>query len=180
MNSTEALKLMAVLQIAYPRFYQDITDEDAEEAINLWATMFEDKPYELVKAAVKSCIATSKWPPTIAEVNDEIIRLTKPEELTEMEAWNLVNKALKNAGYESKEEFAKLPEDIQRVLGSPATLREWAMLPIDQTQTVIASNFQRSYRARIENEKKYKAIPAEVRKLIGSDWLKPLPAGDGK
>lgn len=175
MNKTETLRLMAVLRIAYPRYYQNTTKADAEAVVNLWATMFADQPYELVEAAVKSCIATSKWPPSIAEINEELQRLSQPEEMTELEAWNLVAKALRNSGYESREEFKKLPKEIQQVLGSPTTLRDWAMLPMDQLQTVIASNFQRSYRARVESARKYKVLPTDVRERLGSGWLKSLP-----
>lgn len=180
MNKREAIRLMAVLRMAYPRYYQNTTDADAETVVNLWANMFADRPYDLVEAAVRSCIATSKWPPTIAEVNDEILRLSQPEEMTELEAWNLVAQALKNSGYESRAEFEKLPSDIQRILGSPSTLREWSVMPLNEVQTVIASNFQRSYRARIEKERKYKAIPENIRNRIGSDWLKVLPVAAGE
>ena len=39
------------------------------------------------------------------------------------------------------------PPQIQRTLGSPATLRSWAAVDVSQLQTVIASHFKRDYRA---------------------------------
>lgn len=168
---------MAILRVAYPGYYRDISSTDAKAAVNLWYTMLGHQPYNLVEAAVHSCIATSKWPPTVAEVNVEIGRLTQPEEMTEMEAWSLVTRAIANSGYESKKEFAALPDLIQRVLGSPATLHEWAMMPVSEVQTVVASNFQRSYRARVESDRKYLVSPGIVKEMLSAGAVKNLPTG---
>ena len=179
MTKAETSKIMAILRVAYPGYYRDTSDADAKAAINLWHTMLGNHPYNLVEAAIYSCIAASKWPPTVAEVNAEITQLTGPEEMTEMEAWSLVAKALTNSGYEAKKEFEALPRPIQRVLGSPAILREWAMLPAREVQTVVASNFQRSYRAKIEAERKELVSPAIVKGMISAGAVKGLPADGG-
>lgn len=168
MDKAETAKIMAIIRAAYPGYYRDTSDSDAKTAVNLWQTMLGRHPYELVEAAVYSCIATSKWPPTVAEVNAEIIALTCQNKMTELEAWNLVAKALTNSGYEAKEEFDALPTAIQIVLGSPATLREWAMLPMSEVQTVIASNFQRSYRSWLATEQKCAIVP----KIQGNNAVK--------
>lgn len=178
MDKTETAKIMAILRAAYPGYYRNTSAADAKTAVNLWHMMLGHHPFRLVEVAVHSHIATNKWPPTMAEINAEIARLTQPDEMTEMEAWNLVTKALSNSGYESKKEFEALPGPIQRVLGSPATLREWAMLPVNEVQTVIASNFQRSYRAKVEADKKYSVLPATVKDMIATGAIKTLP-GEG-
>ena len=82
--------------------------------------------------------------------------------MTEMEAWNLVVKAASNGFYGAKEEFAKLPRDVQEIVGSPAQLREWSQMDSDEFNTVLASNFQRSYRARAESRKVYGRLPENL------------------
>ncbi len=179
MDKTETAKIMAVLRAAYPGYYRNTSDADAKTAINLWHMMLGHHPCRLVEAAVHSHIASSKWPPTIAEVAEEISNLTRPAALTELEAWGLVTKALSNSGYEAKAEFDALPEAIQRVLGSPATLREWAVLPVKEVQTVVASNFQRSYRAKVEADRKYSVLPATVKDMMATSAIKSLPGEGG-
>ena len=91
-----------------------------------------------------------------------------PDELTAMEAWNLVAKALRNSAYGSEEEFAKLPPAVQRVAHSPSQLREWALMDADTVQSVVASNFQRAYTARQKSDREFEALPPAVRQYVAA------------
>ena len=64
--------------------------------------------------------------------------------MTAQEAWNLVARAIRNSGYESRKEYDNLPPDIQRLVGSPEQLRDWAMMDSSTVHSVVASNFQRA------------------------------------
>jgi predicted small lipoprotein YifL len=94
--------------------------------------------------------------------------VTQPEEMTEQEAWALVSKAIRNSAYNSAEEFAKLPPVVQRLVGSPSQLREWGQMDSDTVNSVVASNFQRSYRARAKNERDYLALPSSVKSYMAA------------
>lgn len=52
--------------------------------------------------------------------------LNTPKQLNELEAWSLVEKAIRNSIYNSQEEFSKLPPLVQKAVGSPNVLRLWA------------------------------------------------------
>lgn len=162
----ETLKVMAVLKAAYPKYYAGQSDEDAKQAARLWQDMFSEYPLQLVGNAVKMLIATCKFPPNIADVMEKIQQITQPKAMTEMEAWELIRKALSNSAYHSAEEFELLPGTLQRIVGSPQMLREWAMTPIDDLQTVVQSNFMRSYRAASKADTEFKAIPESVRQFM--------------
>lgn len=150
MNQPETLKIMAVLQAAYPNFYKDKSDDELDGIISLWHKMFELDTYEIVSAAVMTFISTDTkgFPPVIGIIKDKIIRLTTPEQMTEMEAWQLVSRALENSNYNSLQEFEKLPFEIQYVIGSPSVLKEWSTIDTSTVQSVIQSNFMRSFRAK--------------------------------
>ena len=45
-------------------------------------------------------------------------------------------------------------------------LKEWALLDEDVVASVVASNFQRSYRARAAQAKEFLALPADVRSAM--------------
>lgn len=167
MTREETIKLLSVLKCAYPSFYRDITKQEAERSIQLWMLMF-DEPYELVGAAVKSFIAgdTKGFPPAIGQIKEQIRLLTRKEEMTEIEAWSYVSKALKNSTYGSEDEFAKLPQEVQAVVHDPGQLRQWAMSQSDEVETVIASNFMRSFRAKQKSSRQYAALPEDVKRLM--------------
>lgn len=165
MTREETLDLLSVLKAAYPNFYRDMTRKDADHVIELWFEMFKDEPAGLVALAVKRHIATDTkgFPPHIGAIKDAIVKIQQPDEMTELEAWGLVQKALRNGYYGAQEEFDKLPPVVQRLVGSPNQLREWAQMDAETVSSVIASNFQRSYKARAANEREYLALPADVK-----------------
>ena len=181
MDRQETIKILSVLRGAYPAFYRDTSRQEAEAIVNLWADMFASDDYMLVAAAVKSLIvADSKgFPPVIGQVKEYIRKLTTPEEMTEQQAWSLVAKAIRNGTWGAKEEFEKLPPLLQRIVGSPNQLRDWASMDSDSVHSVVASNFQRSYRAKAKADKEYAALPADVKLAIGglADRMR-LEAGD--
>lgn len=156
---------MAILKAAYPSYYKG---GDMEQAANLWADMFKDDESEVVAAAVKAFIVNDEkgFPPVIGQIKTLVRDLTSPKELTELEAWALVYSALQNSGYNSESEFNKLPPVVQQTVGAPSVLREWARLGTDEVQTVIASNFQRSYRARAKSEREYAALPQATKSFL--------------
>lgn len=168
MTRNDTLTILSVLKAAYPAFYKSMNRLDADATIDLWATMFEDDPVAVVAAAVKTLIAadTKGYPPNIGSVKEQIRKLTVPETMTEAEAWGAISKAVRNSLYSSQREFEKLPDGLKSLVGSPAQLREWAAVDVDTLQTVIASNFQRSYRAKIAAERETAVIPGSVRKAL--------------
>lgn len=184
MNLVETAKLMAVLETAYPMFYAKKTQQEREDAIRLWAEMFADEPGEVVAMAVKALIKSrvSTFPPGIGEITEKIQQLTQPEQMTEMEAWSLVAKAVSNSAYNSGEEFKKLPPVVQRLVGSPAQLKEWSMMDSETFNSVVSSNFQRSYKVRAKHERDYLALPSSVKTFMASlsDGMKmpALPEGE--
>ena len=91
--------------------------------------------------------------------------IEQPQELNEMEAWSLVNKAIRNSAYNSVEEFEKLPPLVQKAVGLPSSLREWAMTE-NLNKEVIMSNFQRAYKIELQREKELQKMPKAVREMI--------------
>ncbi len=181
MTREDTIKILSVLRGAYPAFYRDITKQEAESTIALWMSMFEEEPYELVGAAVKAFISGDGkgFPPAIGQIKERIRQITQPEEMTEQEAWSYVSKALRNSTYGSVEEFAKLPPEVQAVVHDPGQLRQWAMAEADEVETVIASNFQRSFRAKQKVSREYLALPTEVKQLMLSAGYKSDPTAVG-
>ena len=169
MTRDETLAVMSILKAAYPQYYRGMKAKDANEAVDLWHTMLVDQPAELVAAAVKSFIATDAkgFPPTIGQLNHEMAALVAPKTMSAMEAWALVKRATANSESDAEREFRRLPPDVQRMVGSPSTLREWRQMDKRELNTVIASNFMRSWREWYEIRRREQVIPREV-KAVGA------------
>lgn len=170
MTMQETAQIMDILQIAYPQFYAGKNAPDPRKALSLWASMFAEEEVLTVAAAVKAIIAANKsnFPPSIGEVKEMVRKITQPQEMTESEAWSLVRKALSRSLYNSVEEYSKLPPILQRLVGSPNQLREWAMMDVETVQSVVSSNVQRSYRARAKSQREYDALPEDVKAAISA------------
>jgi hypothetical protein len=75
----------------------------------------------------------------------------------------LVSKALRNGYYGAEQEFEKLPPLVQRAVGQPSNLRQWATTDIDSIENVIQSNFLRTYRAVLNRDKDKQKLNASLR-----------------
>lgn len=164
MTEIEATKILAVLKAAYPAAFNKQSGEEINAIINLWAEMLEE-PYEVVGAAVKSYIATdvTGFPPSIGQVKAHINKIMQPEQMTESEAVSLILAATRNSTYNASTEFNKLPPMLQKLVGTPAQLRAWALCDSETINTVVSSNLQRSYKVLAEREREYNALPEVIK-----------------
>jgi hypothetical protein len=68
--------------------------------------------------------------------------------------------------YNAAEEFQRLPPLLQRIVGSPNQLREWAIMEAETVNSVVQSNFMRSYKAVVAQEKERAMLPESTRQMI--------------
>ena len=149
--------------------YPNYKPNDISETVDVWHMMLSDYDYNLVAMALKAYILsdTSGFAPSIGQLVAKIQTLTKPKELSEMEAWSLVKKAISNSAYDYVEEFHKLPHIIQKCIGSAYQLKCWA-LDEDFNEQVASSNFARSYRTMVARQEEFVKMPQEIRDVISS------------
>ena len=121
-------------------------------------------------AAVKALIESDEkgFTPHIGAVKAKLRLITGSDDLTEAEAWGIVAKAIRNSAYGAREEFEKFSPIIKRIVGSPSQLREWGMMDSETVHSVVASNFQRSYKAIAQRERELAKLPPDVKAIIGN------------
>ena len=162
-----------MVQAAFPNY----KPPDKTVAVNTWFLMLADYPYQQAQMALKAYIATdtSGFAPSIGQIIDKMQMITNPAEMNEMEAWSLVSKALRNGNYKSREEFEKLPDLVKEAVGSPENLHNWAQADIKSVESVIQSNFIKSYRLVVNRKKEIQKLPKDIKAMISSN-----KACDGK
>lgn len=72
MTDLEGMKLIKILQSAYPR------QEFKEDTIRVYTRMLADLPYAVAQQAVYELLATSRFLPTIAEIRTHAVEVACP------------------------------------------------------------------------------------------------------
>lgn len=165
MTKKEIVNVLAILKVAYPSSFKGMDDSEYRDTLKLWYMILGGEDAAMVNAAVTALIATRRegYTPTIGEVCENLRLLKQDGELTDQEAWMLVSKACRNGSYGYKEEFEKLPPNVQRAVGQAEQLREWALVDTETLETVTASNFRKTYRGLVQREEEMRRMPESVR-----------------
>lgn len=163
MTKKEVAQIIYILKEYYPR---DFESTDLETRVTAWHLILQEYDYTLVQNAVVAFVSndTEGFMPTVGQIIEKIKKMTNTKnEMTEVEAWAMVYKAICNSAYNSAEEFDKLPDTVKRAVGNPDVLKSWAMLSLDEVNTVIQSNFMRSYKSATIQKKEYDALPTATK-----------------
>lgn len=159
----------AVLTKAMKAVYTSPSFLPDQYAFDTWYGLLKDLDYKLLSLGLKKYMQTEWKEPSIAALR-KCANSIAPQstELNETEAWEKVSKAIRNSGYHAEEEFARLPELIQKAVSSPGQLREWALSEnVDGTWlSVIQSNFQRTYRAEVQREQERRNLSPDLLKIM--------------
>ena len=175
MTREEVKKIIMVVSSTYPNWHPS----DMTLTVDAWTLMLEDFSYNQVAAALKAFVLSdaSGFAPSVGQLVGMMDRLGNVGELSEMAAWSLVSKALRRSLYYADEEYAKLPDVVQKAVGSPEMLRSWAETDMKSIENVVQSNFMRTYRQELTRSRELRKIPANVRALLENCGHKPLLEG---
>lgn len=163
MTRDETKELLMMVQAAYPNF----KPPDKTTAVNMWFVMLKDYDFKMVQAGLKAYIATdaSGFAPAIGQIIGKIQDIVDKPSMIETEAWAIVSKAIRNGTYHSVDEFAKLPPEIKRAVGTPEQLFVWAT-DEEYNEQVVSSNFMRSYRQVVAQKRDFEKLPSDIRKMV--------------
>jgi hypothetical protein len=169
MKREEFIQMIIALESMYPNMKVSQNDFTVE----IWYGILGHISMSAMESVIKKHVSQSKFQPTANELITHYNELTETEpQMSEVEAWGIVKKAIRNATYNSKSEFEKLPDIIQKTIGSADVLRSWAMEESDNTDKVTGSNFMRSFRDVHTRDKQFKALPNDVKQLISTNGVK--------
>lgn len=173
MTRDEVKEIIMIMTYTYPNY----KPTDITATVDTWTAILASYQFEHIRAALHSYILsdTKGFAPTPGQLIDKIP--VKSFDMTEMEAWGMVNKALSNSSYHAKEEFDKLPLVVQKTLGRFEVLQEWAGMEIDTVQSVIQSNFIRNYRTVLQREKDRNKLPTRLREILEAAGTKMTSIG---
>lgn len=163
MTQQEFSVIVKAIKAVYPTMLAD------DGAKDVWYSMLADLPYKQVSAALQAHMMTSKYPPTIADLREN----KADTGLSEMEAWAMVRKALRNGNYGAEEEFDKLPDLVKKAVGAASNLRQWAQSDSGMLETIEA-HFLKAFRIQQTRATQEAQLSPQVKNLLDEVKMKML------
>lgn len=158
MTREETKQILMRIQTTYPNWKPQ---GELSMVIDVWHEYFEEFSYKEILCAVKAYVMsdTSGFAPSVGQIVGKLQKMVQKEEATDLEAWAMVSKALRNGYYGAEEEFEKLPPLVQKAVGSPMNLRNWATSDNKSVETVIMSQFLSAYKTECKRAEEILYMP---------------------
>ncbi len=170
MTREEIVKIIRIMCDCYPNYKPN----NLSETVDVWNMMLEEYNYSQISMALKAYVHsdTSGFAPSIGQLIGKIQTISQPQELDGMTAWGLVSKALRNGTYGAVEEFNKLPPLVRQAVGMPGNLKNWATSDYQTIETVIQSNFLRTYETVVKRANEINRMPDNIQITYRKDECK--------
>ena len=120
MTKSETVQLFAIIKALFPR--DDSFKNATKDMVDAWAEMLEDIPFDHAKAAVKAAVATSPFPPSIAEIRDYATRLTAPKRMSADEAWGIASECIRKYGLQTRRTSPEIETVTVVRFGDPVSI----------------------------------------------------------
>ena len=171
MTREEVKKLIMIITSSYPNF----KPADMSMTVDVWASMLSEYEYNQAAIALKTYIVsdTSGFAPSIGQIIGKMNVVDEMSEMTGLEAWSYVSRALRDSTYHAKERFDELPPLVKKAVGSPDNLRAWGM-DEGYNENVAQSQFIKIYNTVVERKHEFNRMPLEVRNLIEQSTMKMI------
>lgn len=163
MTRQEVQQLLMIIAATFPNFRA----ENKTETVNAWLVFLEEYEARDVMLALSAYVKnnTTGFAPSVSQL---INQMEKPKELSVMDepaAWALVSNAIRRSTYNSQAEFDKLPPTIQKTVGSPSQLFQWAT-DESYNNEVVMSVFQKNYRTICQRQRDYERLPQQMQAIV--------------
>ena len=170
MTRDEVKRIIQIMCATYPNYHPT----DLSSTVDAWHLMLEDYPYNQIAIALKAYITSdaSGFAPSVGQLVAKLNAITEGNKPSELEAWAMVSKALRNGYYGAEWEFEKLPELVQKAVGNPSNLRQWSQTDVDSIENVIQSNFLRTYRNVLKRAEEVGRMPSDIKALMQTNETK--------
>ena len=165
MSRDNIIAILGILKTAYPRFYANMKKTEAEETISLWQEMFSDTDIRILTIAVKRLITHFEFPPTIADVKKEILKITTKQE-SNIDYWQEVLKMMSNAHYMKKEEFDTYSDICKRFFGNVNNLRSYGVMEKQEVINNIQPRFLKYAENYQKQEKENMMLPSNYKDMV--------------
>lgn len=186
MTRDETKKLLAVITTTYPNFHLN----EPALAVDTWWKILEPDDGQLIFDAftVYARTDTSGFAPTPGKLH-MMIADRQNSGLSEGEILTHLTQASRKGNYQFEEAFAELPPLLQKAVGSPTVIRNWASME-SESLSYSFSNVIKVYKELLRREKENQAAVGmimyedpqitayEVKQIVGEQRSEPTMTYD--
>lgn len=171
MTEVEVAEILQLFETAYgsKRFYAETNKLDV---LKIWLAVFKDDDVNLVREAAVGCISTLEFAPTVADIKKRMIEIKLSGQMTEMEAFQEIKKAVRDISSGRKhamDAYNDLPPILRRTCGGVRQLIDWTQVPTESFETVVASHIRQSYRTEAAKEVGFFSLPKQMQE--NEKWM---------
>jgi hypothetical protein len=170
-------------ELNYPGTWKQLSAQDYFCLAQDWLQDLKTPDIDIFTSAVRTCIAENEtgFAPSLGKINAKIREICPPPStlMTEAEAWQMVMSVCRcgfSPPYQAGQAFDKLPEAVQRAIGSASQLLYLGNDCFGDSLSVEHSQFLRSYREIVEDARKVEAMPPDVQRLAIANRQAMRPA----
>jgi len=158
MKKSETIQILGVIAAAYPNM-----KEINETQIKVWHESLKDLEAKTVQLATQQYILEGTYPPSIAEIRQRATAITQPEIPTATEAYEEVQRAIRNYGY-SRE--AEALETLSPIARKTARAMGWREICHSEKPDVIRGQFLKMYEIEAQREQAAAILPEDITRQI--------------
>lgn len=135
------------------------------DAFNIWYQLLQDIDYKIANAAIQKYMLTSKFPPTIADIREQVASVVNGEKPLWSDGWEEVVRAIKNYGSYGQKEAMESMSDITRM-----AVRRMGYIDLCRSENPVAdrANFRDIFNMIAERQVKANQLPVTLVGLIKS------------
>lgn len=167
------VRFLALMAEMYPTF---LNGRNETTTLDIWAALAEDETLAEMTDALMTyaCRDDKGFPPPIGMLK-KLVWQQRNENISEQIAWEMVKAQFSGSSAHPTENFAKLPQVVQKCVGTPSTLMKWGQMEEGELESVIASQFRRSYRDAVQQKRDMDVLPNSLRGKY-TEYVLPSPA----
>lgn len=166
-TTEQIIAVFKMFKAAYPRFAE--VAQGSDEALDAWALELAAIPDDVLHAAARMCVRTIKFYPSIAEVLDMALEISRrvSQFPTALEAWQELQNAVGKVG-----QYRDAPEFRNPLIAEFVADKGWYAICMGNAAE-IREEFEHRYNAEFRRAKLHAAMPPEIAALAESFAPKP-------
>lgn len=176
MTEPETIKIVTLIVMSYPSSDKFKDETSLKGMVAVWKTIFKDDNAQLVEMAVQKHISVNKWPPSIAEIREQMINITRPDIIPPDIAWTAVKDLLRSKGeYEDFDLYSVLPDSIARVVETIGWSKLYTLHCNRYGRNADGMDriaFMELYKPAYERVREQAMLPQKIKNVCEKKWQK--------
>lgn len=159
MNLEKFSKIVKGVRSVYPAF----KFIENKEGMNMWLLALEDVPDDVVSLAFQEHLLNKKYPPSIADIRELILKYTSNIVNDWTEGFDLTRRAIQKFGSYQEQEALDWINSQNPIAGEVTRRLGFKEICLAENIDVIRGQYRMAYERHLANEKNFAMLPTSVR-----------------